>query len=98
MSTALHEPHPTTTAVSLRGIAKAYRHFRLDCIDLKIEPGTVNGLIGPNGAGKSTIMRIMMGLVTPDEGTVSVLGQPISSREAGPKQEIGYFSDDMPPL
>ena len=95
MSTALNPPPPTTAAASLRGIDKAYEHFRLNSIDLEIEQGTVNGLIGPNGAGKSTIMRIMMGLVTPDRGTVSVLGQPISSREVSAKQDIGYFSDDM---
>jgi ABC-2 type transport system ATP-binding protein len=95
MSTALNQPHQMTAAASLRGIAKSYKHFRLNNIDLEIEPGTVNGLIGPNGAGKSTIMRIMMGLVTPDQGTVSVLGQPISSRDASAKQDIGYFSDDM---
>ena len=95
MSTALNQPQQTTAAATLRGIAKSYKHFRLNNIDLEIELGTVNGLIGPNGAGKSTIMRIMMGLVTPDQGTVSVLGQPISSREASAKQDIGYFSDDM---
>lgn len=95
MSTALNQPHQTTAAASLRGIAKAYKHFRLNNIDLDILPGTVNGLIGPNGAGKSTIMRIIMGLVTPDEGMVSVLGQPMSSRDASAKQDIGYFSDDM---
>ncbi|MDA1230252.1 MAG: ABC transporter ATP-binding protein [Planctomycetota bacterium] len=95
MSTALEQPHQTTAAASLRGIAKSYKHFRLNNLDLEIELGTVNGLIGPNAAGKSTIMRIMMGLVTPDHGTVSVLGQPISSREASAKQDIGYFSDDM---
>ncbi len=53
------------------------------------------GLIGPNGAGKSTTMRIMMGLVAPDTGSVTVLGKPISSSQAQAKQEIGYFSDDM---
>ena len=95
MSTALNRPHQTTAAASLRGIAKSYNHFRLNNIDLEIETGTVNGLIGPNGAGKSTIMRIMMGLVTPDQGDVSVLGQPISSRAASAKQDIGYFSDDV---
>jgi ABC-2 type transport system ATP-binding protein len=40
-------------------------------------------------------MRIIMGLVAPDAGNVSVLGQTISSREADAKREIGYFSDDM---
>ena len=95
MSIALDQPHQKTAAASLRGIAKSYKHFRLRDVDLKIEPGTVNGLIGPNGAGKSTVMRIMMGLVTPDHGTVSVLGQPISSRDANAKKDIGFFSDDM---
>jgi ABC-2 type transport system ATP-binding protein len=53
------------------------------------------GLIGPNGAGKSTTMRIMMGLVNPDRGTVSVCGQSISSNQANAKNEIGYFADEM---
>lgn len=95
MSIALEQPHQKTAAASLRGIAKSYKHFQLRDVDLEIEPGTVNGLIGPNGAGKSTVMRIMMGLVTPDHGTVSVLGQPISSRDANAKKDIGFFSDDM---
>lgn len=95
MSTAIIEPPQKTAVVSLRGIAKSYKHFQLNNIDLEIEPGTVNGLIGPNGAGKSTTMRIMMGLVRPDAGTVSVLGQAISSSEANAKQDIGFFSDDM---
>ena len=95
MTALLDQPHQATAAAALRGIGKTYRHFRLDNIDLEIETGTVHGLIGPNGAGKSTVMRIMMGLVTPDHGTVSVLGQPVSSRDATSKQDIGYFSDDM---
>jgi ABC-2 type transport system ATP-binding protein len=95
MSTILDQPHSMTLAVSLREVSKTYRHFRLDSIDLEIEPGTVNGLVGPNGAGKSTIMRIIMGLVAPHVGRVCVLGQPISSREASAKNDIGYFADDM---
>ena len=95
MNTTLDRPQQNASAASLRGVTKSYKHFRLDNIDLEIEPGTVNGLIGPNGAGKSTIMRIMMGLVTPQSGTVSVLGKSISSREASAKQDIGFFSDDM---
>lgn len=94
MNMTLENTQPMTSAVSLRGIAKSYKHFQLEDINLEIEPGTVNGVIGPNGAGKSTIMRIMMGLVAPDQGTVSALGQPISSCEANAKKDIGYFSDD----
>jgi ABC-2 type transport system ATP-binding protein len=95
MTSTREEMHQTDCAASLRSISKSYKHFQLKNIDLDIQRGSVAGLIGPNGAGKSTIMRILMGLVNPDHGTVNALGRPISSREAAAKQEIGYFSDDM---
>ncbi len=81
--------------VQLAGVTKTYQHFQLQPVDLELTAGTVMGLIGPNGAGKSTIMRMMMGLVNPDSGSVRVLGQPMSSNAANVKQEIGYFSDDL---
>ena len=89
------KPLTSRMAISLQGIQKKYKHFELKKITFEIERGTVAGLIGPNGAGKSTAMRIMMGLVRPDQGEVSVLGKRISSNEASAKQDIGYFSDDM---
>ncbi len=82
-------------ALSLTGVSKTYKHFQLSDIHFSVERGTVAGLIGPNGAGKSTIMRILMGLVRPDSGTVTALGNAISSSEATAKQNIGYFADDM---
>ncbi|MCY2968311.1 MAG: ABC transporter ATP-binding protein [Planctomycetota bacterium] len=85
----------TESAITFSHVSKRYRHFTLSDISLDFPRGTVVGLIGPNGAGKSTIMRIMMGLVAPDSGAVSVLGQPISSNQATAKREIGYFSEDM---
>lgn len=84
-----------TSAVSLSNVSKRYKHFQLSDISFQLETGTVVGLIGPNGAGKSTTMRLMMGLIQPDCGSVTVLGKPISSREAIAKQDIGYFADDM---
>ena len=95
MMNAIDELKTTECAASLSGVSKSYQHFQLKNVSLSIPRGTVTGLIGPNGAGKSTTMRILVGLVQPDQGTVEVLGQPISSHEASAKQEIGYFSDDM---
>lgn len=95
MSIVLDQPQGAIAAASLHGVSKSYSHFHLRDINLEFATGTVNGLIGPNGAGKSTIMRIMMGLVQPDRGTVTMLGRPTSSREASAKQEVGYFSEDM---
>lgn len=85
----------SNVAIALSGVAKKYKHFSLQDVNLTLERGTVAGLIGPNGAGKSTTMRILMGLIQPDRGTVRVLNQPISSNQATAKQEVGYFSDDM---
>jgi ABC-2 type transport system ATP-binding protein len=95
MTTELVSPTETDVAAKMCGVCKSYKHFKLQHIDFAIPSGSVAGLIGPNGAGKSTTMRILMGLVQPDAGTVSVLGQAISSSEASAKQEIGFFSDDM---
>ena len=85
----------TELAASLIDVCKSYKHFELQNINFAVARGTVAGLIGPNGAGKSTTMRILMGLVQPDAGSVSALGKRISSSEASAKQDIGYFADDM---
>ncbi len=95
MTATLELPTATKLAATLRGVSKSYRHFDLENIDIDLPCGTVTGLIGPNGAGKSTTMRILMGLVRPDSGTVSAFGQPVSSNQANAKSQIGYFCDDM---
>jgi ABC-2 type transport system ATP-binding protein len=95
MTTILENSTQLDVAASLENVSKSYKHFQLKQVCLELPRGNVIGLIGPNGAGKSTTMRILMGLVHPDSGTVSVLGRPISSREADAKREIGYFSNDM---
>jgi ABC-2 type transport system ATP-binding protein len=94
-STSVAVSERTELAISLSHVSKRYPHFMLSDISLDFPQGSVAGLIGPNGAGKTTTMRIMMGLVTPDSGAVSVLGQPISSHQAAVKREIGYYSEDM---
>ncbi|HAZ27037.1 TPA: ABC transporter ATP-binding protein [Candidatus Acetothermia bacterium] len=48
----------------------------LDALDIEVGRGQVYGLLGPNGAGKTTTLRILLGLVRPTAGTVSVLGRP----------------------
>ncbi|GAA4662849.1 MULTISPECIES: ABC transporter ATP-binding protein [Amycolatopsis] len=62
-------------AVRLSGLRKSYGEVRaVDGIDLTIAPGEVVALLGPNGAGKSTTVDMILGLSTPDSGTVSVFG------------------------
>lgn len=72
-------------AIRLGGIAKRYGDVRaVKRVDLTISPGEVVALLGPNGAGKSTTVDMILGLTTPDEGTVSVFGQtPADAVRAG---------------
>ncbi|MHA6623117.1 ABC transporter ATP-binding protein [Pseudonocardia sp. DLS-67] len=65
----------TRDAIAIRGLVKTFgRHRALDGLDLAVPTGTVHGFLGPNGAGKSTTIRIVLGLVRPDAGTVRLLG------------------------
>src|SRR4051812_22244362 len=65
-------PIPALSAVGLR---KRYRRgLAVDGVDLTVGPGERVALLGPNGAGKTTTLFMCLGLVTPDAGTVTILG------------------------
>jgi ABC-2 type transport system ATP-binding protein len=62
--------------VAARGLVKRYGHvLATDGIDLTVERGDVYGFLGPNGAGKTTTLRILLGLIRPDGGTVRLFGR-----------------------
>ncbi len=65
-----------TPAVELVSITKRYgRIVACDEVDLQLRPGEIHGILGENGAGKSTLMKILIGLVQPDAGTIIVAGR-----------------------
>ncbi len=82
-------------AIECEGVTKHYPHFQLQDVNLSFEQGTVMGLVGPNGAGKSTILRIIMGLIGPDSGTVKVLGEAMPKDQLAAKRKIGFVAEDM---
>lgn len=62
-------------AVEISGLSKRFgRTKALDGVDLTVAPGEVAGFLGPNGAGKSTTLRVLLGLLRADSGTVRLLG------------------------
>jgi ABC-2 type transport system ATP-binding protein len=62
--------------VELRGLVKRYGDIvAVNQVDLTVEAGDVYGYLGPNGAGKTTSLRMMLGLIRPDEGSVRVFGR-----------------------
>ncbi len=82
-------------AVQFDGVSKRYTHFSLENIHLELPTGSIMGFIGANGAGKSTTIRILMGLVHQDAGTVRVLGHAMPADQAAAKLDIGFVSEDM---
>lgn len=76
-------------ALELHGVQKTYPGFTLGPIDLTLPGGTVCGLIGENGAGKSTTLKLILGILPPESGTIRVLGK--DDLEASPctKEDIG---------
>ena len=65
--------------------------FALNSLSLSIPEGSIYGFIGPNGAGKTTAMRLMLGIMQPSSGTVSVLG---SKDSRSVRSEIGYLPEE----
>src|SRR6476661_5941498 len=65
----------------VEGLVKTYAdgHRAVDDVTWRAEKGQVVGLLGPNGAGKTTTMRMVMGLISADAGSVHVLGEPVSA-------------------
>jgi ABC-2 type transport system ATP-binding protein len=82
-------------SVYFDGVSKKYPHFSLENINLELATGSIMGFIGANGAGKSTTIRILMGLVHQDSGTVRVLGHTMPGDQAAAKLDIGFVSEDM---
>ena len=85
----------TETAVHLEGVCKKYPHFALEDIHLQLPAGSIMGFIGANGAGKSTTIRILMGLVRADRGTVRLMGEPMPERQDVARRDVGFASEDM---
>ena len=79
--------------VEITNLVKRYGDFCLD-ISMEIPEGTITGVIGKNGAGKSTTIKSILGLVTPDSGTVKVFGKDTKSLTAEEKGEMGVALSD----
>lgn len=74
--------------LSMSNVKKKYGSFALEC-SLKLERGQVTGLIGTNGAGKSTTFKLIMGLIFPDSGEITVLDKPVNKLSSSDFEKIG---------
>ncbi len=85
-------PAPSGDAIRLEGVTKRFgQKLAVDHLDLAIPAGSVCGVLGPTGAGKTTTLRMIMSIILPDEGRISVLGRK-SAIES--KDRIGYLPEE----
>lgn len=81
------------TIVSLAGLTHDYgNHIALDRLDVDV-PAGVTGLVGANGAGKTTMLRILLGLLHPTSGSVSVLGHDARTDPLSVRALVGYMPE-----
>lgn len=81
-------------ALELCGVSKKLGRFVLTDVSLTLPQGYILGYVGQNGAGKTTTIRLMMHLLKPDSGTVTVNGRRFSDDPAAFKESIGYVADE----
>ncbi len=85
-----------TDAIALDGVVKKFGTVRaLDGLDLRVVTGEVHGFVGPNGSGKSTTMRVLLGLLRHDAGTVRLLGGDPWAEAADLHRRIAYVPGDV---
>lgn len=83
--------------IQVKHISKHYGNLTaLSGVSFSIQKGEIAGLLGVNGAGKSTLMKILSGIVRPDEGKVSFFGKDLFAGSLEIKKQIGYLSEDNP--
>ncbi len=81
-------------AVRLKGVTKKYGDIvAVDYLNLDVKQGEVFGLLGPNGSGKTTTLKMVLGLVKPDSGSVEVLGMDVQQNPVGVKRRVGYVPE-----
>jgi len=79
--------------IDVRGLTKSYDgRMVVDHVDMRVERGRIYGFLGPNGSGKTTTIRMLCGLLTPDQGEGSCLGYDIRTQARLIKREVGYMT------
>jgi ABC-2 type transport system ATP-binding protein len=80
-------------AIDIRNVVKRYGdHLAVGDLTLAVPRGTVYGLLGPNGAGKTTTIRMLLNIIVPDSGTITLFGA--SHRAPGITDRIGYLPEE----
>lgn len=85
-----------TKVLDISNLSKSYGEFKLDGISFSLDRGYIMGLMGPNGAGKTTIIRLILSLIRPDDGKVTLFGRDAAGDDGRLKERIGFVFDESP--
>jgi ABC-2 type transport system ATP-binding protein len=80
--------------LALRGVSKQFDRPAVDALDLTVYGGEFYALVGPNGAGKTTTLRMVVGLLRPDAGTITIEGIDALADPVSAKQLTAWLSDE----
>lgn len=80
--------------IELQQVHKSFKDFQLKDLSISVKKGFVTGFIGGNGVGKSTTIKLIMNLLKPDQGSVSVFGLDYHKHEKSIKERIGFVYDE----
>ena len=89
----MSKPQPPK-ALEIRGLTKSFDRPAVDGLDLTVHAGEFYALLGPNGAGKTTTLRMVVGLLRPDAGSIAVHGIDALADPAAAKQVMAWISDE----
>lgn len=81
-------------ALEIRGLRKRFDRPAVAGLNLSVRRGEFYMLLGPNGAGKTTTLRMVSGLLQPDEGAISIFGIDARTDQVAAKQIVGWVSDE----
>ena len=81
--------------IELKNVTKTYKDFSLKNVNFKLTSGKIYGFVGENGSGKSTTMKIMNGLIHPNEGNCLINGKPIAEFKSEEKEKISFTLDEI---
>ncbi len=83
--------------IKLESVRKLYGDFEaVKNLDLEVRDGEIIGIIGHNGAGKTTTIKMMVGLMAPNSGTIEVMGKDMTGNDTEIKRHIGYLPEESP--